>query len=204
MFEIASIIGSIAFALSGFMLGVRKELDAMGLFIMAMLTANGGGALRDVLVGKIPGVLTDPFSFYLVLGTFIAAILFKLNHYTRIERRWFFVVSDSIGLVAFSFTGALVALEYDLNIFGVILLAFLTATGGGMIRDILLNEVPALLSSGFYGSVAIIIALIIFALDSVGLLNNTSLTVLFVLGLTLRLVAHAKDWHLPRIIKNSE
>jgi uncharacterized membrane protein YeiH len=66
IFFAASTIGTLAFALSGYMQGVRKELDIMGLFIVAFLTANGGGAVRDVLIGGVPNVLKDISAFYLV------------------------------------------------------------------------------------------------------------------------------------------
>ena len=104
IFEIASLIGSVAFALSGFLIGVRKELDVMGLFIVSMLTANGGGAVRDVLVGKTPSVLTDPFAFYLVLGCVFISLAIRLHKYAGLERRHIFLLSDSVGLVAFSIT----------------------------------------------------------------------------------------------------
>ncbi len=202
-FELASLIGSVAFALSGFFLGVRKELDWMGLFIVAMLTANGGGAVRDVLVGHVPGVLQNPSAFYLVLGVVAGALLLRLHRYPGLERRAFFVISDSVGLVAFSITGAMVALQAELSIFGVLLLALLTATGGGIIRDVLLNEVPAVLDSGFYGSVALIIGAVMFVMDHFQVTTPLWLGLLFVAALALRLIAHWRSWHLPRIRKGA-
>jgi uncharacterized membrane protein YeiH len=201
IFTLASMIGSIAFALSGFFLGVRKQLDIMGLFIVAMLTANGGGAVRDVLVGRTPSVLTDINAFFLVTGVLAVALLFRMHTQTGMERRLFFVISDSIGLVAFSVTGALIALQEELSLFGVLVLAFMTATGGGIIRDVIINEVPAVLSSGFYGSVALIIAAAMYGLSAYDLLNNLSISAVFCLGLLVRLVAHFREWHLPRIEK---
>jgi uncharacterized membrane protein YeiH len=197
----ASTIGSIAFALSGWMLGIRKELDIVGLFIIAMLTANGGGAVRDILIGKTPVVLTDPSAFYMVCGVVLIALVLKLHRYSGLERRFVFVISDSIGLVAFSIAGAMAGLEADLSVFGVLVLAFVTATGGGIIRDMFINEVPTLLSYGFYASVALITALAFWVLHYYQMLNSTTSLVVFFFALTLRLVAHFQGWHMPRIQK---
>jgi uncharacterized membrane protein YeiH len=101
--------------------------------------------------------------------------------------------------VAFSVTGALVGLNADLNFFGILVLAFLTATGGGIIRDVFVNEVPAILSSGFYGSVAILVGFMIYVLHMFDLVQDVTIAIVFVLGLILRLVAHYNDWHLPRV-----
>lgn len=203
IFEVASLIGTIAFAISGFLLGVRKELDLMGLFIVAMLTATGGGVLRDVLVGRTPNVLQNDVDFLVVSVVILIAIVLKVQRFHRLERRLFFVISDSIGLVAFSITGALVALESDVNLFGTLLLALLTATGGGIIRDILLNEVPTVLESGFYGSVAVLVALVFFIMDQLALsLDFLVVTGVFSLALVIRLLAHFNDWHLPKIKKD--
>jgi len=178
IFTIASWVGGIAFAFSGFLVGVRKELDVMGVFILSMLTANGGGALRDVLVNRTPWVLTDLSAFYMVLGVLIIAFAFKLQRFAWVEKSRMFVLSDSLGLVAFSVTGAMVGVESGLNIFGVMVLAFLTATGGGIVRDVMVNEVPSVLNSDFYGSIAILLGAAIYGLHIIGL--QTELTVTFV------------------------
>jgi len=203
IFNIASLIGSMAFALSGFLIGVRKELDIMGLFIVSMLTANGGGAVRDVLVGETPNVLTDPFAFYLVLGCVFISFAIKLHKYAGLERRNIFLLSDSVGLVAFSITGALVGVAAGLSIFGVMVLSFITATGGGIIRDMIVNEVPAVFSEGFYGSVALIIGAAIYVLNIYDLNNNITISIVFVAGLLIRLLAHFQDWHLPKVQKGA-
>ncbi len=199
IFTIASWVGGIAFAISGFLVGVRKDLDVMGIFIVSMLTANGGGVVRDVLVGQTPRLLMDMSGFYLVLGVFIFAFLIKLQRHAHLEKNRLFVACDALGLAAFSVTGAMVGLEANLNIFGVMVLAFITASGGGIIRDLMVNEVPAVLSSDFYGSIAILLGAGIFALHHLGLDSNTNLTILFVVALGLRLVAYLKGWRLPRI-----
>ncbi|NET71276.1 MAG: trimeric intracellular cation channel family protein [Sphaerospermopsis sp. SIO1G2] len=199
IFSLASIIGTIAFALSGFLVGARKELDVMGIFILAMLTANGGGAARDVVVGRLPGVLTDIYAFLIVVGVIAGALLFRLHTHTQLEKHRLFVLSDSLGLVAFSITGALVGIEEGLSIFGVMVLAFFTASGGGVLRDVMVNQIPSVLSSDFYGSVAILLAASLYGLHAYGLDNDVSIAILFIAALALRLVAYRCQWRLPRI-----
>lgn len=198
---VASTIGSIAFALSGFLVGVRKELDVMGLFVLAFLTANGGGIVRDLLVDRLPSVLQNTEPFWLVAGVIIIAGSLKLHHFATLERRWLFVVCDAVGLVAFGITGALVAIEENIHFFGIVTLAFLTATGGAMLRDVLVNNVPEVLHSGFYGSIAILVGFGIYLLQASHLLNPLSLLLVFILALSTRLTAYHLGWRLPKLGK---
>lgn len=199
IFDLASHIGGVAFALSGFYVGVKKNLDLMGVFIVSMLTANGGGVIRDALIDRIPGTLVHPEVFYPVIGVLILAPLLGLHKRPQVERHGVFVVCDSLGLAAFGVTGALAGIEAQLSIFGVMTLAFLTAAGGGIIRDILVNEVPAILSSDFYGSVAMLQAVALYALHRCELLNNVSVAAVFFTALGLRALALKKGWRLPRM-----
>lgn len=199
IFFISSLIGTIAFALSGFLIGARKHLDLMGVFILAMLTANGGGAVRDVLVGRLPAVLTDLSAFLTVVCVVLAGLILRLHRNPNIEKSHFFVLSDSLGLVAFSVTGALVGIESGLSIFGVMVLAFITATGGGIIRDLMVNEVPSVLSSDFYGTVAVLLGAVIFTMHKIGWYNDLSLIGAFALALIIRLIAYYFHWRLPRM-----
>lgn len=198
IFTIAGIIGTVAFTLSGFLAAVRKHLDLMGIFIISMLTANGGGALRDVLVNRTPAVLNNPLPFYIAMGIMAAGLLLKLHRRTDLEQHSLFVLCDAVGLAAFSLTGALVGIEAGLSSFGVMVLAFLTATGGGILRDMLLGEVPALLSSDFYGTVSLLVAAGILALNELGALTQTNSAIVLAAALMLRLVAYWRKWRLPR------
>lgn len=199
IFSVASWVGTVAFALSGFMVGVRKHLDIMGIFILSMITANGGGAIRDVLANRTPWVMTDITAFYLVVGTLAAAYLFTLHRVKALEKSRLFVLCDALGLVAFSVTGALVGLDAGFNVFGVTALAFITAAGGGIIRDLMVNEVPAVLTSDFYGSIAVLLGAAIYALHYFGWQNELNVTLLFMAALVLRTIAYLRQWHLPRL-----
>ncbi len=198
----ASTIGGAAFALSGYLAATRNKLDLMGIFIVAFLTANGGGVLRDVLIGHPPVILHSMEPFWLTTVVVAIAVLLKLQRLDNLEKRWFFVISDSIGLVAFGITGALVAIEENIHFFGVLTLALLTATGGGIIRDILTNKVPEVLHSGFYGSVALILAVILYFLHQASQLTPILIMAVFAAALIIRLIAYWKNWQLPKISNN--
>lgn len=197
----ASIIGGASFALSGYLAATRKELDLMGIFIVAYLTANGGGVLRDILIDHPPVILHSMQSFWLTACVIIFAAIFKLQRFDSLEKSWFFVISDGIGVVAVGITGALVGIEENLHFFAVLTLALLTAVGGGIIRDIMTNKIPIVLHSGFNGSVVLILAAILYVLHEAALLTPLLIILVFAAALMLRLIAHWRNWKLPKISK---
>lgn len=197
-FKIADFIGIIAFVISALSISTKQKLDILGLFIIAFLTALGGGVMRDVLIDKLPSSFVNIDNVVIVIGTIFVGLMLGL-HRKNIDKNIIFVVSDSIGLVSFAIAGALMGLNANFTVFGIMLIALITAVGGGVMRDILLNQVPLLLKSDFYGSVALLVGLIIYILNYFQILNNLSLSILFVLGFTIRMVAFKFDWHLPKI-----
>ncbi len=196
--QLADIIGIICFALSGFLIAVHYKLDILGVFILAFLTALGGGMIRDVLANKTPYVFTDIIPITLVISTVFISLIFKLHKIDDLESKTTFIVSDAIGLVSFAITGSLIAIENDFNFLGVLILAFITAVGGGTIRDILINKMPFILVSEFYATVAIIVGLITYILHIFDSINIINLTVVFIFGVVLRLLAYYKNWQLPK------
>ena len=197
--EIADIIGIISFALSGFLIAVHHKLDILGIVITAFLTALGGGMTRDVIANKTPYIFTNALPVTLVIATVIIAILFKLHKITDLEGKTTFVISDTIGLISFSIAGAMLAIEVEFNFIGVLLLSLITAIGGGTIRDVIVNRMPAFLISDFYGSVALITATIIFTLNYFNQINFLTLLLTFIFGVVIRLLAYYKQWHLPKL-----
>ena len=200
--EIADIIGIICFALSGFLIAVHYKLDILGVFVSSFLTALGGGMIRDALADRTPYVFTTNLPVILVVATVLIALLFKLHKIDDLEGKTAFIVSDAIGLVSFSITGSIVAIQNEFNFLGALILSFLTAVGGGTIRDILINRVPSILVSEFYATVALIIATIMFMLEEFGIRNLASITIVFIFGVALRLLAYYKNWHLPTLSKD--
>jgi len=199
MFEIAEYIGIVAFAISGFFVAVRVKLDFLGTLISVFLTALGGGIIRDITVDKTPYTFTHNTPALIVFIVMVLLILFAFHKRDSIENKLLFILSDSIGLISFSITGALIALEAGLNLTGVLALAFVTAVGGGIIRDVIINEVPFVLKTGFYGTIALLIGLVLYVLDVYGLVNYVALTIVFLLGILLRIIAYYKKWAIPLV-----
>lgn len=197
--ELADIIGIISFALSGFLIAVHYKLDILGVFISAFLTALGGGVIRDILADRAPFVFVNNIPILLVVATLFLAYVFKLHKINNLEGKTAFIVSDAIGLSSFAITGALIAIDKSFNFVGILMLAFLTAVGGGTLRDILINRIPSILVSEFYGTVAIIVGIGTYLLSVFNMHNILNLTVLFLFGVTLRLLAYYKQWHLPKL-----
>jgi uncharacterized membrane protein YeiH len=110
-----------------------------------------------------------------------------------------FVISDTIGLVAFSITGAILAINAEYNFFGIVILSFITAVGGGVTRDIMINQVPTVLISDFYGSIAVIVALLLAVLELFNSLNAVNISIVAFLSIILRLIAFKREWHLPKL-----
>jgi len=200
-FEIADIIGIISFALSGFLIAVHYKLDILGVFISAFLTAFGGGMTRDILANKTPWVFTTNLPLILVLATILIAILFKLHKIADLEGKWVFIVSDAIGLASFAITGAIIAIESGFNFLSVLILGFITAVGGGTIRDVLINRIPFILVSQFYATVALIVASMVYVLEVFEMRNIISLILVFIFGVLLRIIAVHKKWNLPTLSK---
>ena len=197
MFEVTDLIGMIAFAMSGFFVAARSKLDMLGALIATFLTALGGGIMRDIALDRTPYTFSHHYPGIVVLSVFILMILFKLHRRDSIENKPFFILSDSIGLISFSISGALIAIEGNFNLTGVIIMTFITAVGGGIIRDVIINEVPFVLKTGFYGTISIMIAVILYFLDIYDFISIYSIATLFVLSLILRLIAYKKNWAIP-------
>jgi len=197
VFEVAEYIGIIAFAMSGFFVATRAKLDFLGVLISVFLTAFGGGIIRDIIVDKTPYTFTHTIPAVVVFTLIFLLILFRFHKKESVENRSWFIISDSIGLVSFSITGALIALEHDLNITGVLALSFVTAVGGGITRDVIINEVPFVFKTGFYGTVSLLVGLVMYVLHLFHMMSFYPIVLVFILGVVLRVVAYYKKWSIP-------
>ncbi|MFT5835229.1 MAG: putative membrane protein YeiH [Sulfurimonas sp.] len=198
-FLYADIIGIIAFSISGFLIAIKNDLDILGILIASSLTALGGGIIRDSILSSAPFAFTSVYPALTLISTIFIAYIFKIHKKDSIDKKWIFVASDTIGLVAFSITGALLAINAEFNFFGIVILSFTTAVGGGVTRDILINQVPTVLISDFYGSIAVIVALLLAGLEEFDYLNEVTIISVAILSIILRLIAFKRKWHLPKL-----
>ena len=199
MFEVAEYIGIIAFGMSGFFVAARAKLDFLGVLISVFLTAFGGGLIRDIIVDKTPYIFSNNIPAMVVFTIMLLLIAFRLHRRESVENKAWFIVSDSIGLVSFSITGALVAIENELNLTGVLVLSFVTAVGGGIIRDVIINEVPFVFKTGFYGTVSLLVGLLVYLLSMFGVMTFYPMVFVFLLGVSIRVLAYYKKWSIPLI-----
>jgi uncharacterized membrane protein YeiH len=197
MFEVADYIGIIAFSMSGFFVATRSHLDLLGILIATFLTALGGGIIRDTIINEIPYTFSHNYPALIVISVIILMILFKFHKKASIENKLLFILSDSIGLISFSISGALIALSHDLNLTAVLTLSFITAVGGGIARDVIINEVPFVFKTGFYGTISLLIAMMLYLLNMVEMISTYSLITVFIFGVTLRLISFYRKWSIP-------
>jgi uncharacterized membrane protein YeiH len=197
---VLNLIGVFVFAISGALLAVRKNYDIVGMTVLAEITAIGGGVLRDLVLGAVPpAAFTDHISFLIPLGA-TALTYFAHPQLNRIQSA--VLVFDAAGLAVFCVAGTAKALAYGIGPIEAIALGAMTAVGGGIMRDVLANERPAVLraDSELYavpavlGS-AIIVVVHALALDPNGALT-ASLAALFVF--VLRMAALHYGWRAPR------
>ncbi|MGM0534045.1 MAG: trimeric intracellular cation channel family protein [Campylobacterota bacterium] len=194
--HITEIIGLLAFSLSGFLVALDAKLDLLGVLICAFCTALIGGLIRDTLAGVDPYVFIHAWPALLVVVAVGLMIVFK-EPIKSFQHSRLFIVADSIGLVSFAHTGALVAIGSGFNLFGVIVCAFMTAVGGGLVRDVILNKVPFFMKSDFYAVIPIFIAVTLFAANSGGITGAPFLLLSLGAFLALRLCAVHFRWRLP-------
>ena len=194
---ITDVIGIISFSISGFLIAIYYKFDLVGILISPTLTALGGGIIRDGMIGHMPFAFTHDYPFYVILGTIAIMGTFKIHKIKDIENHFIYVLSDSIGLVAFSIMGALIAVREDVNLLGTIVISLLTAVGGGSIRDVLMNRVPFFLEKDFYAVIAIFIGILFYFMKAYVEVNLLVILLIFVFFLFIRLFAYYKKWSVP-------
>lgn len=193
-------LGIASATLSGFLFAVKKGCDWLGIFLSAFLTALGGGILRDMLVGRPVYSFTHYMPLIIVILMLFVSKFTKLHtKRERLEKKFIFIFADAIDVICFSIVGAMVAIEFDYNVFGVAFLAFFNGVGGGILRDILLNEVPWFLRTGLYGTISFGVGVAYYFLNLLGL-NGVFFTMLLLgLGILVRMLAYYKGWSLPAL-----
>lgn len=190
-------IGILAFAFLGVFYGVKKKLDVFGLLIVGVVSAIGGGVLRDLLLSRVPYAISHiEYMLFAIGASLFAVILFYQNKEVN-EKLLFF--ADAIGLGAFAVSGSLVSVSAGKNVFVTVLFAVVTATAGGMIRDILLNDIPLIMKREIYATAAGIGGLLFQGVLFLGLELPVAIfsTLIFVIG--VRIYTFYKKIHLPTI-----
>lgn len=200
MFHTLDIIGTMAFALSGALTAMNKRLDPFGVFIIAFVTAVGGGTLRDMLIGRTPvGWMRDiNYVYCIILGYFLSIVFRKKLEYLR---RSLFLF-DTIGLGVFTLIGLEKGLENNLHPLICISLGTMTACFGGVTRDILCNEIPVIFRKEIYATICIIGGILFFVLKYFNLKDDILYLITSVVMIVIRLFAVKNRWSLPPLTRN--
>ena len=190
------LIGTAAFAASGAWVAVRRRMDLFGVLVLGLVTAVGGGTLRDLLVGDLP-----PFSLqnetYLYIAIVAALAVFACrNRFQAVERP--LLVLDAIGLGTFVVIGTTKALDFQLGFLGAALMGVMTCTAGGVIRDVLANQVPLILRKEVYASACLAGSVLLVAMEGLGTPRPLAALVAATTVIVLRLLAIHYKWSLPR------
>ena len=207
-FLVCEWVGTAAFAVSGAMVAVDKGMDLFGVIFLAMVTALGGGTLRDVLIGHFPPRMFTNYHYLLLAVVCAVAVFMLANIYKeRYVRREHLIeqvnnVFDAVGLGVFAVSGARIGMESGFmnNAFLVTFLGMTTAVGGGMIRDVLLQRIPFVLNKRVYAVAAIAGALTYWGIEVVFLNPVLAYAVGWLVTVTLRMLATIYKWNLPRAI----
>ncbi|MFT5216016.1 MAG: putative membrane protein YeiH [Glaciecola sp.] len=199
MFYIIDILGTIAFAISGVLVAMNKKMDPFGILIIAFVTAVGGGTLRDILIGQTPvGWMKDMTFTYFILGSAVFAVILrnKIN-YLRTSLFLF----DTIGIGLYTVIGIEKGLSAGLHPIICIALGTMTACFGGVIRDILCNEIPVIFRKEIYATACILGGLSYFLIRKLPLESDFVFMIAGAIVILVRLLAVKLKIALPNIYK---
>ena len=209
LFEVFALIGTIAFAISGAIVAIEKQADLFGVLFLGVTTSCGGGLLRDITMGNLPpsmffnglhvwaAVLTS-LTIFVLARIFQQSFLQNLSFVDRVTN-----VADALGLGACSVIGAQIVLRagYTQHMFLVVTMGMFTAVGGGMLRDLLLREIPVILHKRIYALASIFGATVYYALWSAGVFEAGCVFAGVGATFLLRILATVFEWNLPRALK---
>ena len=189
------LLGTFVFALSGAASGVRHKLDPFGVGVLSFVAGNAGGVTRDVLIGAVPPAAIHDWRYVAVSLAAGAATFLWYGNVTKLRR--IVLLFDAAGLGLFAVAGTEKALAFGVNPFVSALLGMLTGIGGGVVRDLLVNEIPAVLRADFYALAALAGAGVVVS----GHLLHWPPTATTITGAILcfgiRLIAIRRGWNLP-------
>ena len=194
------IVGTVAFAAAGALVGVKKSLDIFGVAMLAVTTAVGGGILRDTLIGNVPPLaFRNPLFIFISL---IAAAGVSIFVKQVARRQRLLNLCDALGLGAFAATGASLALPFN-SFLLVVTLGVATGVGGGVIRDVLVREIPLVFQKEIYAVAAAAGATVFYFLQWY-IPVEVSIYPAFAVTVAIRLLSLYYGWHLPRVREPKE
>jgi uncharacterized membrane protein YeiH len=198
LLHIFFLLALMAEAMTAALAAGRRRMDWVGVALLGCITALGGGSLRDVLLGHYPlSWVEHPYYLALAAGAALATIaIARFVHHLRLA----FLFLDAVGLVVFTIAGCNVALAMNQPIAVVIVAGMITGCAGGVMRDVLCNDVPLLFRSELYASVSVVTGSIYVLGQMQDLPHDLVVLATFAVGLTFRLLAIRNNWEMPKFI----
>ena len=199
---VLDLFGTMAFAVTGAFKAIEKKFDIVGIIILATITGLAGGTIRDIIIGKVPpNSIADPVYIAITVATGI--VIFLL--FSRLKKHWnLFLKFDAIGLGVFTIIGATFAYNiFGLNFLAIAFAGIVTAIGGGILRDVFVQDTPIIFVKELYASaslIGVVVFYFILAFDG-SLYFATILGIIITTG--LRMVAMKFNWNLPRVHSNN-
>src|SRR3954447_10362159 len=200
--HLLSYVALTAQAMTAALAAGRRSMDWAGVCMLGCITALGGGTIRDVLLGHYPLVWVQNPSYLALTAVAAFATILVARHVHRLNIA--FLVLDAIGLVVFTMAGCDVAWQMNASLPIVIVAGMITGCAGGVLRDILCNDVPLLFRSELYASVSTVAGVIYVAALGLGLDHDLATALAFVVGLTFRLLAIRFKWDMPKFVFTEE
>lgn len=189
------LIGTFVFAISGAASGVKARLDVFGVSVLAFVAGNAGGITRDVLIGAVPPAAINDWRY--LAASLIAGLTTFLCYPSVTRLQNIVLLFDAAGLATFAVSGTQKALAYGVNPVAAALLGMLTGIGGGMVRDLLVNEIPVVLRAELYAVAALAGAVVVVAGHSLGWPPVPTAVAAAVVCFVVRFIAIRRGWRLP-------
>jgi uncharacterized membrane protein YeiH len=196
LIQALDLFGTMAFAVTGAFKAIEHKSDIVGIVILATITGVAGGVLRDIVFGRIPPLaIVNPLYLIITVATGVAMYFL----YRALKKHWnLFLKFDAIGLGVFTIIGATFAYNlFGLNFLAMAFAGLLTAIGGGILRDVFVNEVPIVFVKELYASASFLGVVIFFGLLAAGIDLNVAAIPSIVAATALRLLAMKYNWNLP-------
>lgn len=192
---VLDIVGIAVFAVAGALTGIEKRLDIFGVIFLSGITALGGGFMRDVLLGASPVAGLHDWR-YIVTPATVGLIVFYV-HPTLAKLRRALLLVDAAGMGLFAVAGARKAIDYGLGPVGSCVIGMITAIGGGILRDVLVSEIPSILHKEIYATAALIASILVVTGDRVSFNNVATAIISIAVAFTIRVLSVWRKWSAP-------
>ena len=202
---VLELIGAAAFAISGAMAAIKRKADIFGVVFLGVITALGGGVIRDVLIGQLPPKMFVSYAY--LLASLLVSLIVFFDAYIRREK--YFAnkdklseinnIFDAVGLAVFTISGMNTAMGVSDNVILILTLGVITGVGGGMLRDMMTNTMPKVLRKRVYAVASLIGGALYYVLHLIGVNDILSAVIGMVTIFVLRVLATAYKWNLPSV-----